>query len=85
MLNMNNLNMYFNGVAFGGETKLANLNANYEGNNHLHISVDLNNLDFARENVDTLVEDFKTFLTHVLNTSNHDIILTNIASEEGAV
>lgn len=76
MLNMNSLNMYFNGVAFGGETKMAHFNANYEGRDHLHVSLELNNLDFSRENIDTLAEDFKAFLTHVLNTTEHDIILT---------
>lgn len=85
MLNMNNLNMYFNGVAFGGETKLAQLHANYEGKDTVHISVDLNNLDAARENIDTLTEDFKTFLTHVLTVSDHDIILTTTESNEGEV
>ena len=39
MLNMNSLNMYFNGVAFGGETKMAHFNANYEGRDHLHVSL----------------------------------------------
>ena len=76
MLNMNSLNMYFNGVAFGGETKLAHFHANYEGKDVAHISVDLTNLEAARENIDNLAEDFKMFLTHVLNTSEHDIILT---------
>ena len=66
MLNMNNLNMYFNGVAFGGETKMAHFNANYEGRDHLHVSLELNNLDFARKNIDTLAEDFKAFLIKLI-------------------
>ena len=81
MLNMNSLNMYFNGITSVGETRLAHLYANYEGDNRAHMSIDLTNLAEARENVDSLAEDLKAFLQHLLETAEHNIILNPIQEQ----
>lgn len=82
MLNMNGLNMYFDGVTLTIENPIAHFHANYGGRNDISISIGSSNVDAFRENLDACMEDFKKFMEQVLEVTDHNIEL-EIETNEG--
>jgi hypothetical protein len=74
MLNINSLNMYFDGNSSVKKNEedftVANFHANYSGEKTIHFSINTDNIEELFTNLDVCIEDFKTFVFKVLNTTN---------------
>ena len=77
MLKIGNLNMYFNGnssIKLDEETNIniANFHSNYDGNNSINFSINIEDITKLNENLDVCIEDFKDFVKKVLTTSENN-------------
>ena len=74
MLNINNLNVYFDGFSKNEEESIATFHSNYDGEESVHFSVNAGNISKLNENIDICIEDFKEFIKEVLKTATKEKI-----------
>ncbi len=73
MLNVNNLNMYFNGTSYQADNDVAHFTASFNGTNYINFTFDSQDIEALRNNAGGCLNDFGIFVKQILEITDHDM------------